>query len=388
LSQISESMHQSSAVYRRTTMIVTGLILFAFITSHLVNLTLGLISVDVMDNWRWLLSGLWTGPVFSQVLTLALALHFVGALISLYYRNTLRIPTYDMAQMVAGLAIVPLLAPHVFGVMAYQEMGLVPTYNLLLGFYWNTSPYEGLRQVVLLVVAWLHGGIGIYTWLRARDTSARVLQFFYPLVVLIPILAMLGYVEAGRQVIPVSEGGTGWVAAYNPNVNGPTVDPAEIPAIIEAVKWNSKLATEIALGLAALAFAARWVRIRAAERGRVRVLYTGKRPVRFVENTGLTLLEMAHVHDVPHASICRGRGRCGTCRVRVLKSENLLPPPDASEAKVLAHWNAGPTERLACQVFPKAGVVEVERVVAPDYSDLDYSQTGKPALLKSGETSA
>lgn len=368
--------------YRRTTMIVTGLVLFAFITSHLVNLMLGLHSVARMDAWRWALTGIWSKPGLSQLLTVSLFLHFAMALVSLYYRNTLRLPAYDMAQMIAGIFIIPLLAPHVFGVMAYKELGLVPTYDLLLRYFWDTSPFDGLRQVCLLVVAWLHGGIGIYTWLRSRDGSERTMRFFYPFVVMVPILAMLGYVEAGRQVIPVEEGGTGYVMENNPNANGPTVDPSRIPEIIANTKRNGRITWQVSLVLVFGALIARWIRVSRWKRGRVKVAYVGRRPAEFEAETGLTLLELARVNDVPHANICRGRGRCGTCRVRVLDGGKALPPPDASEAKVLARWNAGPDERLACQLVPTGGTLKVERMVQADYSDLDYAATKSDHVAK------
>lgn len=369
-----------AVAYRRAIMISTGLILFAFITCHLTNLILGLHSVALMDKWRWALSGLWTGPGFRQLLVTALSLHFLTALVSLYHRNTLRLPAYDMAQMVAGVLIIPLLAPHVFGIMAYSDLGLEPTYDLVLRFFWNLSPFDGLRQVVLLVVAWLHGAIGIYTWLRSRDGSARIMRFFYPFVVLVPVLAMLGYVEAGRQVIPIAEGGTGYVMQDDPNAAGLTVDAAEAADIIVAAKKQGRVAGQVSLLLVGLAFLARWVRVSRWKRGQVHVSYLGRRPAQFSTETGLTLLEMARINDVPHANVCRGRGRCGTCRVRVLQGADHLPPPDAMERKVLDHWNAGANERLACQLHPSAGKLQVERVVQADYSDLDYQQTGKTGI--------
>ncbi|WP_069300750.1 2Fe-2S iron-sulfur cluster-binding protein [Neptunicoccus sediminis] len=371
---------------RRGLMIGSGLVMFAFLTCHLTNLALGLHSVALMDSWRWALSGLWTGPVMRVVLGTALVLHFSMALVTIYCRNTLRLPSYDMAQLVAGVLIVPLLAPHVFGIMAYHPLGLVPTYDLVLRYFWTLSPFDGLRQVVMLVVAWLHGTIGVYTWLRSRDGSARSLRVFYPFVVIVPVLALLGYVEAGRQIIPVAEGGGGYVMAQDPNAAGIQVAPQEAAQIVAQAKRNGILTGEVALVLVALAFAARALRIAAQKQGQVQVTYLGRRKASFAAQSGLTLLEMARLNDVPHANVCRGRGRCGTCRVRVLQGAQQLPPPDAREQKVLDHWNAAPNERLACQLLPDHGFLEVERVVQPDYSDLDYSAARTKSTLPQGNT--
>ncbi len=366
------------AKLRLQAMIGTGMVMFVFITMHLANLTLGLVSLQTMEDWRPTLSGVWSNfAVLKYLLQGSLVVHFLLALYSLYHRNTLKVPPYDMAQMVAGVLIIPLLGMHVFGVMAIRGLGLEPTYMVVLGQFWIVSPLNGLQQIVMLVVAWIHGAIGVYTWLQSRDGSARLMKFFYPFVVALPILAMLGYVEAGRQIIPIDEGGMGMVLENDPNELGPTVDPEMIPVIIEQAKQRPILATQISLGLVALVLAARWLRLYMRDRGRVRVTYAGRRPASFVSDTGLTLLEMVHANNLPHANVCRGRGRCGTCRVRVLRGGENLSPPDDIEAKVLARWNAEPNERLACQIKPHEGDLEVERVIQADYSDLDYSKTQK-----------
>jgi hypothetical protein len=39
--------------------------------------------------------------------------------------------------------------------------------------------------------------------------------------------------------------------------------------------------------------------------------------------------------SIPHAAVCGGRGRCTTCRIRVLRGVDTLPPPSASEQALL-----------------------------------------------------
>lgn len=364
------------ATFRLRAMIATGLVMFVFVTMHLANLALGLISVDAMENWRWALSGVWSSVLPLKILLQAsLILHFALALVSLYLRNTFRIPAYDMAQMVAGILIIPLLARHVFGVMAAKDLGLEPTYSIVLRQFWVVSPVDGLVQIVMLVVAWIHGAIGVYTWLQARDGSARTMKVFYPFVVALPILAMLGYVEAGRQIIPVEEGGMGFVLDPDPNANGPTVAGDRVQEILQQAKDRQMVTIRGSLALVALALLARWVRLRNMQQSTARITYAGKRPQIFDGEAGLTLLELARNNNVPHASVCRGRGRCGTCRVKILAGADTLQAPSEQEATVLARWKAGPDERLACQIVPEGGNLEVARVIEPDYSNLDYGET-------------
>jgi adenylate cyclase len=67
---------------------------------------------------------------------------------------------------------------------------------------------------------------------------------------------------------------------------------------------------------------------------------------------GLTVLDASRASGIAHASVCGGRGRCSTCRVRVTHGLEHLPPPRDSEHRVLARVGAAPDVRLACQTRP------------------------------------
>jgi len=70
---------------------------------------------------------------------------------------------------------------------------------------------------------------------------------------------------------------------------------------------------------------------------------------------GLTVLEASLRYNVPHASVCGGRARCSTCRIRIIGDLSRLPEPSAREAFVLARVGTNdPSVRLACQLRPTA----------------------------------
>lgn len=71
---------------------------------------------------------------------------------------------------------------------------------------------------------------------------------------------------------------------------------------------------------------------------------------------GATLLDASCGAGIPHASVCGGRGRCSTCRVRVGAGRDRLLAPSDAEARVLARIGAAPTTRLACQTRPLADI--------------------------------
>jgi ferredoxin len=80
---------------------------------------------------------------------------------------------------------------------------------------------------------------------------------------------------------------------------------------------------------------------------------------------GMTLLEVSRANGVPHASLCGGRARCTTCRVRVEKGMEALGRPGRAEAVALTSIGAAPNVRLACQVRPR-GPVTVTVIMRPD----------------------
>jgi adenylate cyclase len=71
---------------------------------------------------------------------------------------------------------------------------------------------------------------------------------------------------------------------------------------------------------------------------------------------GMSVLEISRLHDIPHASVCGGRARCSTCRVRVIEGAADRPPPNANERRVLQRVGAPANVRLACQFRPTENV--------------------------------
>jgi adenylate cyclase len=91
-------------------------------------------------------------------------------------------------------------------------------------------------------------------------------------------------------------------------------------------------------------------------RGRIRVTYPDNRRVSVP--VGLSVLEVSRLTGIPHASVCGGRGRCSTCRVRI-RSAQSQPPPDEGEARVLGRLGVPPDVRLACQLRPTTDLLVV-----------------------------
>ena len=118
--------------------------------------------------------------------------------------------------------------------------------------------------------------------------------------------------------------------------------------------------------LIAAVFAGRGIRLwLQSRRAGARVRYPTGRLVNVPH--GGTILETSRAAGIPHASVCGGRGRCSTCRVRVLRGAESLAPALPAETKVLQRLMLAPDVRLACQARPTANAeIQVELLLPPD----------------------
>jgi len=363
---MERSQERNSGLIVRAVRIWSGLVLLVFVTSHLLNLSLGLISIEAMDAARPYLSGIWGSPVLGPVLLASLISHFALGLWTIYRRPTFRTGIQDLVQLFAGVMVVPLLATHALGVAAMKINELPFGYASAIQYFWLDQPTLGLLQVVMLSVVWIHGCAGLFIWLRSKESMRNVLGWIYPLAVAVPLLALFGYAEAGRSIL-IQAQSTPVPAPQSPMPTELRL-PFETAAIItKQIIWGS-------LGLAVLTFAARALRIKLQPNQVVSLRRGDAGPMATTSN--LSVLDSFKENDQPHAGLCAGRGRCGTCAVRIVLSEFPLPEPTTLEQKTLRRIGADQDVRLACQLVPSGGLLEVDPIYPADYSfkDEDFAK--------------
>ncbi|GGD88530.1 adenylate/guanylate cyclase domain-containing protein [Aureimonas endophytica] len=322
----------------------SGLVVGAFVTMHIANLALGLVSLDAMEAARPWLSGPWRSPPGTVLLYGALLAHFGLTLAALFRRRTLKMAKGEAMQIVFGLALPLLLVPHVLSTrVAFALSGHEATYPHVVRSLWLADPSVALKQCLALLIAWGHFYLGLAFWARGRsrfDPSAG--RFLYTCAVVLPILALAGFASAGREAEMLS------------------VDPAATVKVRPPFWMDETIYTLIGLPVA-LVFGGRGARALWDRRRRVRIRYPGGRSIDVPQ--GSSVLEASRLAGIPHPSVCGGRGRCSTCRVRILSGEKNLPAPGAIEAATLARIGAPPHVRLACQLRP-SHMVEVAPVLA------------------------
>src|SRR5499426_136488 len=333
----------------RRVRLVSGLVLLTYLATHFVNHALGLISLEAMEVGRVWFLALWRNPLATAVLYGALATHLGLAFYSLYRRRHLRLPLWEALQLVLGLTIPLFLAAHIAGTrLAHELFDVKDSYALIVLSLWNVTPLNGIRQTLLVVVAWMHGCIGLHFWLRLRSWYSRVVPIFFSVALLLPVLALLGFAEAGREISDIMARQPDWFDRTLQAAHVPRGQQRELLAAVQNWVLQGYIVT------LALVLLARAIRSAVQRRSRIRLTYPGG--VEVAVPLGLTVLEASRFAGIPHTSVCGGRGRCSTCRVRVVRGAEALPPATADELRVLGRVGAPAHVRLACQVRPPRDV--------------------------------
>ncbi len=351
----------------RRTRLVTGLILLTYLSTHLLNHALGLISLDAMNAGRVWFLALWRNPAGTALLYTSLLTHFSLALWSLYQRRHLRIPLWEALQLTLGLSIPPLLSLHFVGTrMQHEWFGVDDSYSLLVLTLWHAQPWDGLKQATLITVAWLHGCIGFHFWLRLRPWYRRVAPIFLGCALLLPVLGLLGFTQAGHEVDSLVARNPDWIAQVVQQSNVPPRSQREsLYRLDDAIVATYVLAVILTL-------LARIARDIFERRSRIRIRYPGEREVQVPR--GFSVLEASRFAGLPHASVCGGRGRCSTCRIRVTDGLSKQPLPSTAEQRVLQRVGAPPNVRLACQLRPVENLSVTPLVPANAHASDGYAQ--------------
>ncbi len=345
----------NGALWRRRLRLLSGLYLMAFVTGHLVNHALGLVSLEAMERGRELFLLVWRNRILEPLLLLSLLVHMGTALARLARLSVFRLTGSEWIQILFGLLVPFLLARHMFATGLLSTCcNVEDSYAYVLNGSW---PGRAGRQSLLLLLVWIHGCMGLHRWLRLNAGYRHLQPYLGTAAVLLPTLALAGFWNAGRELRWRQSADPGWLPGLARVQNWPDVgilrtwlDPAE--------RWSLALFLLVVLLVLLVSVSRHLV----ARRNLVTVAYENGLKVRVPR--GLTLLDASKRSGIPHASVCGGRGRCSTCRVRILDTGHPLPPPDAAESRVLERIGATPDVRLACQL-PLTADCRVARLMPP-----------------------
>jgi adenylate cyclase len=325
-----------------------GLVLFAYLVSHFLNHALGNVSLEALAAGVRLHSRFWQFPPVAVAFYAAVLIHGGLGIFALYQRREFGWKAVEPLQLALGLSIPLLIAGHIIGGRLGQALfDQEKLYPQELYVFLVAQPYRAWLMSAVMIIAWMHGCIGLHFWLRLKPFYPRAAPWLLGLAVLVPTLALLGLYQAGRSVVAASQSPQWQMANLSPRQIGTPAEQAVLERLTDGFLAGY-------LGLLGVVLLARAARVMAERRGGMIALsYSNGRTVKIPK--GLSVLEASLRHGVPHASVCGGRARCSTCRIRVIGDCSALPAPSAREAFVLARVGAtDPSIRLACQLRPNA----------------------------------
>ena len=327
----------------------SGLILFVYVAAHLTNHALGLISVGTAEHGLRVAVAVWHSLPGTVLLYGAAGIHITLAFVALYERRTLRMPPLELLRIALGLGIPTLLIAHAVTTrVAFEAYGTQPDYAHIVWMLWHSNR-EG-RQMALLVPGWLHGCLGLNFAFGRRAWYQRLRLILFGGALLLPVLAVLGFLAMVKEVS---------LLAQNPAwVNSVSLDAGQTRELARV--GDGLLAMYLAL-IGAVLVARRLRHIVEIRRGSLISIAYPSRTVHVPR--GWTILEASRSHHIPHLSVCGGRARCSTCRVRIVAGGDQCPPPAQNELNTLRRIDAPEGTRLACQLRPRGNVTVVPLLV-------------------------
>jgi adenylate cyclase len=342
------SLEQLTAFVRgislRQIRLASGVVLFAYVVSHFLNHALGNISMEALARGVYLHTLFWQFLPVTILFYTACLVHTALGIWALYERRQFRWKAIEPLQLVLGLSVPALIIAHIIGVRLGQTLyGHEKLYPQVLFVYWIWEPYRIWLMLAVMTIAWVHGCIGLYFWLRMRTFYKRAAPYLLAAAVLIPTLSMLGFYQSGRMVIENDD--AEWRAQNIQRQFGTPAEAKTLGRITDYFLFGY-------FGLIGIALLAKGVRaVNERRRGMINLSYGNGRTVRVPK--GLSVLEASLRNNVPHASVCGGRARCSTCRIRIIGDHSELPEPSQREAFVLGRvGTSDPSIRLACQLRP------------------------------------
>ena len=342
--------------------LISGFVLFVFVLGHFLNHALGIVSLSAMNNGLKYTVEPWRTVLGTAILTLALTTHVLLALWSLYNKRSLNIARGEVIQILLGILIPIMITAHVLATRGgYEVYGFEEGYAYQLYAQWIANPIRGFVNVSALLVVWVHACLGWHFWLRLKPWYQKLKPYALSLAIIIPVMALAGIVSGGYRVLRLSKNEK-WVSRLLENVS------READGYVEFIYGNEDI---IQLGMAGLlvlllcAYVLRWMV--SVLPGGEKLLYrdfsfNSKREIKLRSDT--SVLDLLRLANIPHASVCGGRGRCSTCRVRIDRGQDTILPPSTEETKVLERIGAAPNVRLACQVRPSS-TLAVTALLAP-----------------------
>jgi adenylate cyclase len=315
---------------------------------HLSNHALGLISLQAQEAVRPWVMALWHSAPGQVLLYGSLSAHAIVALVTIMRRRHYRMPAWEATQILVGLTIPYLLLVHIVNTRGTRILtGIDIDYPYEIANLW-VDPWTRFRQILLVLLVWGHFAVGLHFWLRIRAWYQRAFPAILIAFVMVPAAALLGFAEVGMTMTTQARADPQWMKAMK--ARGVPADPRRAKLRVALKDWVGASW----FGVVAVIFSAAQIRNWRVRHHRFKVTYPDDMVVE--APIGMSVLEVSRMVRRPHMSVCGGRARCTTCRVRITDAAGELPEPQEIEGNALQRIGAPTGVRLACQLRPEVNV--------------------------------
>ena len=330
--------------------VTTGCILYFYVFTHLLNHSLGLISLETMEIGRALFLRFWRHDVLFYVLYGALLIHFLLGIYALCRKRSFKMSKKEWIRNSCAVLIPFFLASHLsITLWGSRFLGLNDTYSFMILSTYLLDPVGYISLGLMLIVVWVHGSIGILGLLEFRKIYSDYNGFFHGIMFSLPLLAYGGYLNASIELTKVGESNPLAILEIIADSNFTKETGADVVWLSDFVQFLIYPALLSAILI--------FIFVRQIVENKfysIRVVYMDGAAVNV--SKGSSILEASHRCKRYHESVCGGRGRCTTCRVKVISNLKDLPSPNKIEQRVIDRLNFDPSIRLACQLRPEKNI--------------------------------
>ena len=339
-----------AALIVRRARTISGCILFFYVFTHLLNHSLGLISLDTMEQGRAIFLKFWRHDVLFYVLYGALSIHFLLGVYALARRRSFRMSRKEWIRNSCAVLIPFFLASHLsITLWGSRFLGLNDSYAFMIISTYIFDPFGYIILGLMLMLVWTHGSIGIIGLIEFREFYSKRRGLFQGLILGLPLIAYGGYIRASIELSEASQSNPITILELISNSNFTAEIGEKIVSLSDLLQF---LVYPILLSLFVAFY---FIRNLLEKRfNSIQVQYTDGTNINV--SRGSSLLEASHKAGRYHESVCGGRGRCTTCRVRVTSSLGELPKPNKIEQSVINRLNFDQSLRLACQLRPETDI--------------------------------
>ena len=334
----------------------SGLVIFLYVTVHLVNHSTGLISLEAMEGLRQRVSAFNRHIIVTVILYAALLVHALLGFQHLLTRRSFKMSAKDWIQLVTSFILPLALLPHMLASSyAPRFKDTQANYKLVLD---GTLEDGGIYFMGLFVIfVWVHGIIGITSMVKFHPVYQKYKNALLVISWLLPILAVLGAFTASKELATgIENNKISMAQVYAASNIGKDLE-AELMQTSDMLMLNYLY---VLLAVTLFVFVVH--QLRKAFR-KIKITYPNGKEVRVTKGT--SILEASREHRIGHVSMCGGRGRCSTCRVRVMSNLEVLPPRNGIERVVAERLSLQDNVRLACQLRPTSSLEVRPLVNAP-----------------------